>query len=102
MKEILHAIHKSIAERPPNYNDAESLLDMLFWHYTESNALDNEKIKEQFDTLRKSVTISREEYDDFFYIVCSLCLEHGRLAFIEGLRLGVVLMQELNIQESRV
>ena len=65
MKEILHAIHKSIAERPPNYNDAESLLDMLFWHYTESNALDNEKIKEQFDTLRKSVTVSREEYDDF-------------------------------------
>ena len=64
-------------------------------------AFDNEKIKEQFDALRKSVTISREEYDDFFYIVCSLCLEHGRLAFIEGLRLGVVLMQELNIQESR-
>ena len=38
MKEILHAIHKSIVERPPNYNDAESLLDMLFWHYTEYSA----------------------------------------------------------------
>lgn len=82
MKEILHAIHKSIAERPPNYNDAESLLEMLFWHYTESNTLDNEKIKEQFDALRSLVNMNHKEYDEIFYIVCDLCLEHGRLAFI--------------------
>jgi len=97
MKEILHAIQKSIAEHPPDYNGSGSLLDMLYWHYTESNALDNEKIKEQFESLRKLIILSREEYDELFYIASDLCLEHGRLAFIEGLRLGVVLMQELDV-----
>lgn len=97
MKEILHTIHKSIAEHPPNYNGSGTLLDMLYWHYTESNVLDNEKIKGQFEALRNLVNLSRQEYDELFYIVSDLCLEHGRLAFIEGLRLGVVLMQELDV-----
>lgn len=96
MKEILHSIQKSIAAHPPDYGGSESLLDMLFWHYTESNTLDNEKIKGQFEVLRNLVSLSREEYNELFYTVSDLCLEHGRIAFIEGLRLGVVLMQELD------
>lgn len=96
MKEILHSIQKSIAAHPLDYGGSESLLDMLFWHYTESNALDNEKIKRQFEALRNLVNLSRDEYNELFYTVSDLCLEHGRIAFIEGLRLGVVLMQELD------
>ena len=101
MKKILQAITQSIEAHPPDYCNYDSLLDMLYWQYTETNSIDNEKIRGHFDTLRARIPLSRTEYDEIMYTICDLCLEHGRLAFIEGLRLGVVLMQELNIKESR-
>ena len=101
MKKILQAITQSIEAHPPDYSNYDTLLDMLYWQYTETNSIDNEKIRGHFDTLRARIPLSRTEYDEIMYTICDLCLEHGRLAFIEGLRLGVVLMQELNIKESR-
>jgi len=39
--------------------------------------------------------LSLEEFDPIFTTVSGLCEEHGHLAFLEGLRLGVTLMAEL-------
>ena len=36
-----------------------------------------------------------QTFDPIFTTVSDLCKEHERLAFYEGLRLGVTLMQEL-------
>lgn len=85
-------------EHPPKTGDDESVLDMIYWHFTEYNSVDNEKIKVEFDRLRELVNLPLHQYDEVFYTVSSLCLEHGKLAFIEGLRFGMVLMQELNTQ----
>ncbi len=35
-----------------------------------------------------------QEFDPIFTTVSDLCAEHERLAFLEGLRLGVTLMME--------
>ena len=35
------------------------------------------------------------EYDEVLYIVSDLCLEHGRQAFSEGLKIGMLMMQEM-------
>jgi len=35
------------------------------------------------------------EMDNIVYPVCKLCLDHEKAGFIEGIRLGVLLTQEL-------
>ena len=35
------------------------------------------------------------EYDEVLYTVSSLSLEYGRIAFLEGLKIGIVLMREM-------
>lgn len=96
MKKAAETLKKHIQENPPNYGDADSLMDMLYWYYIDTNTLDNKRIRAHFDSLRLIIPLSREEYDQVFYIVSDLCLEHGRLAFRLGLLFGVQLMQELS------
>ena len=95
MEKLIEVLQKHFAQNPPAYGDAESVLDMLFWHYTEYNQIDNEKIKAQFAKLRDYLNLPLQEYDEVFYIVGDLCIEHSRLAFREGMRLILALLQEL-------
>lgn len=95
MEKLIEVLQQHFAQNPPNYGDAESVLDMLFWNYTEYNQIDNEKIKAQFAKLRDYLSLSAQEYDEVFYIVGDLCIEHSRLAFREGMRLVLALLQEL-------
>lgn len=81
---------------PPACGGGESVLDMLYWHYMEHNHCDSQKIRKQFDTLRKLVNFPSKEYDQVFYVVSDLCLEYGRQAFGDGIKLGVALFQELS------
>lgn len=87
-------------QHPPDYGDAESLPDFLYWVYTEYNPIDNDAIKRQFVELRQLLAMSPQEYDPVFYLISDLCLEHGRMAFIEGLRLGVTLMDNLLLNQE--
>lgn len=82
-------------ENPPKFDDAEDVLDFLYWHYSECNPIDNKKVKRQLATIRTLLNLPSDLYDQVFDIVCDICLEHGRLGFIEGIRFGMVLTQEL-------
>lgn len=95
MEKLVEVLQQHFAQHPPDYGDAESVLDMLFWHYTEYNQIDNEKIKTQFAKLRDYLSLPPREYDEVFYIVGDLCIEHSRLAFREGMRLVLALLQDL-------
>lgn len=78
-----------------NYGEVESVLEILFWYYAEHGGLDSKQIADQFDVLRKLVNFPPKEYDNVFNVVSDLCLEHGRWAFREGMRLGMLLMCEM-------
>lgn len=95
MEKLVKILQQHFAQAPPDYGDAESVLEMLFWHYTEYNQIDNEKIKVQFAKLRDFLNLPSQRYDEVFYIVGDLCIEHSRLAFREGMRLILALLQEL-------
>lgn len=95
MEKLVEVLQQHFTQHPPNYGDAESALDMLFWHYTEYNQIDNEKIKIQFAKLRDYLNLPLQVYDEVFYIVSDLCVEHGRLAFREGIKLVFALLQDL-------
>lgn len=95
MKELTETLQQHFERQPPvSYGDADTILDALFWLYTEHNSLDCEKIKGLFRKLREYLNLPPQEYDEVFYIVSDLCILHGRSAFAEGIRLGMQLMQE--------
>ena len=96
MKKTAEMLKEYVEQNPLNYGEASSVLDVLFWHYAEYGSLDSEAIRDQFNTLRKLVNFPPKEYDKVFDVVSDLCLEHGRLAFWEGIRLGMLLMCEIN------
>ena len=95
MEKLIEVLQQHFAQNPPDYGNAESVLDMLFWPYTEHNQIANEAIKTQFAKRRDYLNLPPQRYDEVFYIVGDLCIEHSRLAFREGMRLILALLQEL-------
>lgn len=96
MNVIIENLRKHFEQQPPaNYGGAGSIMEALFWMFTENNNLDNEEVKQQFTKLREYLNISIKEYDEVFYIVSTLCLAYGQSAFNHGLRLGFAFAQEL-------
>ena len=97
LKDIVEKLRQYFEKQlSANYGDASSIMEALFWMYTENNNLDNEVVKQQFSKLQEHLNLPMEEYDEVFYIVSSLCLEHGKLAFQGGFCLAMALAQEVN------
>lgn len=96
---------KSYLETRPvksEYEDVDSLLELLYYYYTEENPIENAVIRYQFmeqDKVLNRLTV--EENDLFFRITCDLCTEHARRAFVEGLRVGGRLFAELSAQKKQ-
>ena len=76
----------------------ESLLEMLFNVYTEFNGFDNQIIREDFNNLYAAMNgKSLREMDQIIYPVCTLCRDHEKTGFQEGVKVGIRLVQEINI-----
>ena len=76
----------------------ESLLEMLFNVYTEFNGFDNQIIREDFNNLYAAMNgKTLREMDQIIYPVCTLCRDHEKTGFQEGVKVGIRLVQEINI-----
>lgn len=95
MENLIEVLQQHFAQNLPADGDAESVLDILYGYYIEHGSSDNEKIMNQFATLRALVDLPPQKYDPIFYVVSDLCIEHGRLAFSEGLHMGIQLAGEI-------
>lgn len=95
MEKLVETLQQYFSQNPPAYGGAESVLDILYGYYIEHGSSDNEKIMNQFATLRALVDLPPQKYDPIFYVVSDLCIEHGRLAFSEGLHMGIQLAGEI-------
>ena len=96
MQHYIKALQDYYKQNPLNHGGAESVMEFLYWNYAENNPIDNQKIRNSFAKLRWQYPhLSLKEFDPIFTTVSNLCEEHERLAFLEGLRLGVTLMTEL-------
>lgn len=101
MQKYIRALQEYCKQNPPNHSDAQSVMNLLYWTYTEYNPIDDKELKNGFAKLRSQFPhLSLQEFDPVFTIVSDLCADHERLAFYEGLRLGVTLMQELKEVET--
>ena len=96
MKTYLEAIKSHIEAHPPNFGDGEPVLTMLYECYNEHNPYDNEQIKADFEDLYRQMNgMDLREMDKIIYPVCTLCRDHQRSGFVEGVKVGIRLKTEL-------
>ena len=75
----------------------QNLLDLLFDAYNDTTGMDNEAIKADFEKLYQLMNGKPlQEIDEIIYAVCTLCRDHEKAGFVEGVRIGVNMMKELN------
>ena len=98
MKSYLKDLKNYIEQNPPNYGDAESILEMLYECHNEHNPYDNEQIKADFHELYQQMNgMPLQEIDRIIYPVCTLCRDHERAGFMGGIRVGIRLAMEEGI-----
>ena len=99
MDEFLNTLQSKLDTLQPNYPDnAESILDVLFDAYNESSGFDNAAIKADFEELYRLMNDKPlKEIDEIIYAVCTLCRDHEKAGFFEGIKVGMSLAKELNI-----
>ena len=100
MKKYLAALQaKESTQQAHLCNDANTVLGLLYNTYYEHVCTDDTvEIKQAFDDLYHSMTgKTLKEKDEIIDTVCSLCRLHQQTGFIDGIRLGLKLAQELNI-----
>lgn len=76
----------------------EPILEMLFIVYTEFNGFDNQILQKEFNDLYTAMNgKTLREMDQIIYPVCTLCRDHEKTGFQEGVKVGIRLAQEANI-----
>ena len=98
MKKYLAALQAKEATQQANFGkDADTVLELLYNTYYEHVCTDDtEEIKQAFDELYQSMTgKTLKEKDEIIDTVCNLCRLHQHTGFIDGIRLGLCLAQEL-------
>ena len=90
MEEFMTALQSKVNTLQPNYPDhAESILEVLFDAYNESSGFDKAAIKADFEELYRLMNgKSLKEIDEIIYAVCTLCRDHEKAGFIEGIKIG--------------
>lgn len=79
-----------------NLGGADTVLGMLYECYNENHPYDNEEIKADFNELyRKMNGMALREMDKIIYPVCKLCRDHEKAGFIDGIKIGIRLVNEL-------
>ena len=99
IKKYLAALQaKETTQQAPLCDDANTVLELLYNTYYEHVCTDDtEEVKQAFDELYQSMTgKTLKEKDEVIYATCRLCSLHQQTGFIDGLRLGLRMAQELN------
>ena len=100
LQKFVAAFKVHLNQQTPNYqdDDAETLLEMLLNVYTEFNGFDNQIIREDFNNLYAAMNgKTLREMDLIIYPGCTLCRDHEKTGFQEGVKVGIRLAQEANI-----
>ena len=96
MENIIEVLKKHISGNAPNLGDGDSVLSLLYEVYSEYNHMDDTQIKSDFEELYSQMNgMTLQEMDQIIYPVCSLCRDHERSGFVEGIKIGILLAQEL-------
>lgn len=103
MNRYIKSLKSFLAEQTPGfgYDDANSILEMLYYYYSLANPVDNAVIRCQFKELNDILkSLSWEDSELLFAVTGDLCVAHERQAFLDGLHVGLRLMEEIDTVEE--
>ena len=93
MNEYLTALQTHLV---PQQSTNQNILHLQYDAYNDTTAMDNEEIKADFERLSQLMNGKPlQEVDEIIYAVCTLCRDHEKAEFIEGVKVGIGLGQEL-------
>ena len=96
IERYVKALQDYAQSHEPDYGDGESILTLLYEAYSDSNRMDDAQIKADFNELYRLMNgMELKEMDRIIYPVCTLCRDHERAGFVEGVKVGVMLADEL-------
>ena len=96
---FVNVLKEKLAATDLNFgDDADSVLGFLCGAYYDQNCnSDSEEIKQAFEELYEAMNgKTLREKDEVIYAVCRLCRSHQQTGFVDGIKLGILLSQELN------
>ena len=97
MNPYFETLKAFIEKHPPSFGDGNSVLEMLYECYNEHNPFDNEQIKAGFHDLYQAMNgMTLQDMDRIIYPLCTLCREHERSGFVEGIKIGIQIVQEIS------
>ena len=99
MTEFVQTLQTTLSTNNPNFgDDADSVLGFLCNAYYDQNCnSDSEETKQAFEELYEAMNgKTLREKDEVIYAVCCLCRGHQQTGFVDGIKLGLYLSQELN------
>ena len=74
----------------------ESVLDTLYQCYLDQHPTDTEEISSRFSSLADILEkLPLKEHDQVWDLTCTLCTEHEKAGFLEGVRTGAAMVWEL-------
>ena len=96
MNEYFEKLKAYIETNPPNFGDGNSVLSLLYEAHNVVNPMDDDRIKADFHALYEAMNgMTLRSMDNIIYPVCKLCRDHERSGFIEGIKIGLLLWDEL-------
>lgn len=76
--------------------DYVNVLQLLYERYVQLHPFDSPAIQEGHQKLeQKTQNLTLKDRNEIFKIVCDLCAENERLAFVTGVQTGFALKEEL-------
>ena len=98
MNPYIQKLKQWVSDNPPNFGDADSVLGLLYECFNENNPYDNDEIRADFNELYQQMNgMPLREMDNIVYPVCRLCRDHERAGFLAGIKIGMLLCEELSV-----
>ena len=77
------------------------IIGLLFKEYEELHLPEDATVKAAYDELDKAMeSMSLEQKDSILYPVSILCTNHERIAFCDGVRIGLRLALDLGLEST--
>lgn len=96
MDNYFEKLRSYILENPPDFGDGDSVLTLFYEAYADNNRMDDDRIKEDFKKLYHLMNgMTLTQMDTILDPVCTLCRDHQRSGFVEGIKIGMRLTDEL-------
>lgn len=89
-------LQQRIHAETPDFGNGSSPLSILYEVYNELNGMDTEQIRADFNALYQAMNgMTLKEMDAVINPVCTLCRHHECAGFIEGVKVGTRMKEEL-------